>query len=72
MRDLAEDDLRSRGFRAFRDYLLDYAQSDRFTALAVETEQLLAALASVRYCLQIKDSTIKGASMKPRSITVPM
>jgi DNA mismatch repair ATPase MutS len=59
MRDLAEDDLGSRGFRAFRDYLLDYTQSDRFTALVAETEQLLAALASVRYCLQIKDSTIK-------------
>jgi DNA mismatch repair protein MutS len=59
VRDLAEDDLGSRGFRAFRDYLLDYTQSHRFTALVTETEQLLAALASVHYCLQIKDSTIR-------------
>jgi DNA mismatch repair protein MutS len=59
VRDLAEDELGSRGFRALRDYLLDYTQSDRFTALVAETEQLLAALASVHYCLQIKDSTIK-------------
>ena len=59
VRDLAEDDLRSRGFCAFRDYLLDYTQSDRFTALVAETEHLLAALASVRYSLQIKESTIK-------------
>ncbi len=57
--DLAQVDLKSRGFRAFRDYATDYAQSDRFTALLAATEKLLADLSTVRYCLLIKDSVIK-------------
>jgi DNA mismatch repair protein MutS len=57
--DLARADLRSRGLRAFRDHLADYAGSEAFTALAAETEGLLERLAGIRYCLHIRDSRIR-------------
>ena len=48
--DLSLVELQSRGFLAFRDYLSNYAQSDRFTTLQWETKQLLADLSAVNYC----------------------
>jgi len=57
-RDLRLADLRSRGLLSFRDYLTDYAASDRFTSLLAETEKLKAGLSTVKYTLQIKGGSI--------------
>lgn len=62
VRDLHSADLRSRGFLAFREYLLDYVGSDRFTALAAQMRQLKADLAAVQYCLIIEDGSIRARS----------
>ncbi len=57
--DLSLAELRSRGFLAFREYLANYANSDRFTSLLAETKELKADLSSVNYCLLIKGNSIK-------------
>jgi hypothetical protein len=57
--DLSFTDLKSRGFLAFREYLMNYAKSDRFTRLLVETRKLKADLATVKYCLLIKGHSVK-------------
>jgi len=57
--DLALVDVRSRGLQAFREYLTAYAGSDRFAALAADTDRVKEALSEVRYCLTIKGSGIK-------------
>ncbi len=57
--DLSLAGLKSRGFLAFREYLTDYAKSDRFTSLLAETEKLQADLSTVKYCLLIKGNRIK-------------
>lgn len=57
-RDLGVADLRARGLLSFRDYLTDYAKSDRFTSLLAETKKLEADLARVKYTLQIKGGGI--------------
>jgi DNA mismatch repair ATPase MutS len=51
---LAEDEVMSRGFKELRDYLADYAASERFTSLAAETQALKQALAGVRYAIRIQ------------------
>ena len=56
---MARFDLRSRGLRAFRDYVTDYAAAEYFTTLQAAMRQLLTDLAAVKYCLLIKDTTIK-------------
>ena len=58
-RDLSLADIRSRGFAALRDYVTDYARSQRFTALLAETQQLQAELSSVKYCVLIKGSSVR-------------
>jgi DNA mismatch repair ATPase MutS len=57
--DLSLADLKSRGFLAFREYLTGYANSGPFRSLQVETEKLFDDLSSVKYCLLIKDGSIK-------------
>jgi DNA mismatch repair ATPase MutS len=57
-RNLGLADLRSRGLLSFRDYLTDYAASDRFTSLLAETKKLKADLSTVKYTLQIKGGAI--------------
>ena len=57
--DLSLADLKSRGFLAFREYLTNYANSDRFTSLLAETKKLFADLSSVKYCVVIKDGGFK-------------
>jgi DNA mismatch repair ATPase MutS len=57
--DLSLADLKSHGFLAFREYLADYAKSDRFTSLLAETKTLKADLSAVRYCLLIKGNGIR-------------
>ena len=56
--DLSLADVKSRGFLAFREYLTNYANSERFTSLLAETKKLLADLSSVKYCLLIKGNSI--------------
>src|SRR6266699_5715367 len=58
-RDVSLVDLHSRGFVAFRNYVTDYARSDRFTALLAETQKLLTDLSTVHYCLLIRGNSVK-------------
>lgn len=55
---LSAVDLKSRGFRAFREYMTGYVQSDRFESLLAETKQLKIALSTVKYSLRIKGNRI--------------
>ncbi|MGA2938905.1 MAG: DNA mismatch repair protein MutS [Syntrophobacteraceae bacterium] len=59
LNDLSLVDIKSRGFSALREYLRDYARSNRFTMLLAETKKLIADLSSVKYCLLIKGNGIK-------------
>ncbi|MGH3190898.1 MAG: MutS-related protein [Streptosporangiaceae bacterium] len=52
--ELAVRDVTSGGFRRFRDYLAEYANSERFTLLAEETQALKDALAGIRYAVRIQ------------------
>jgi DNA mismatch repair protein MutS len=56
---LAQVDLQSRGLRGLRDYVREYTRAEHLQTLAAETTKVKAALATVRYCLVIKDNTIK-------------
>ena len=56
--DLARADLRSRGMKGFYRYLIRYAASEAFTALMAETEAIKSELATVRYCVRIKEGTV--------------
>lgn len=57
--DLSLADLNARGWLAFREYLTNYVNSERFTSLLAETKQLLADLSTVRYCVLIKGNSVK-------------
>lgn len=57
--DLTLVDLKSRGFLAFREYMMDYVGSDGFISLTAETKKLKVDLASVKYCMLIKGNCIK-------------
>lgn len=59
LHDISLVDVQSHGFLAFRAYLTDYANSDSFTSLLLETKKLKADLSSVKYCLLIKGNSIK-------------
>lgn len=50
-------DLKSRGFLAFRDYLVRYTNSPRFNALFRETKKLKAALSEIEYCVLVRGSS---------------
>jgi DNA mismatch repair ATPase MutS len=58
VRDLSLADLKSRGFLACREYVTNYANSDRFTSLLAETKKLKADLSAIKYCLRIKGNGI--------------
>jgi DNA mismatch repair protein MutS len=51
-------ELKSRGLRAFRDYLDKYVAAAPFADLATETAALAAALAAIRYSLIIAGDTV--------------
>ncbi len=59
LRDLGQADLTSRGLLAFREYLTAYASGSHFTTLLADTQQLKAALATVKYCINIKGLRVK-------------
>ncbi len=52
--DLSLADVKSRGFLGLREYLTNYAASERFTSLLAETNKLKADLSSVKYCVLVK------------------
>jgi hypothetical protein len=54
----------SAGIKYFHEYLLDYLRSDRFTLLFAETRELLADLASVKYCIINKDLRVQVLAYK--------
>jgi len=62
--DLTLEDLKSRGFLAFREYMTTYAKSGDFTSLLSETKKLKADLSAVKYCLLIKGNGIKVRKYK--------
>jgi len=55
----------SRGLAGFHDYLADYIASEAFTALMGETKALKAALATVLYCVRIKEGTVWISKCEP-------
>ena len=57
-RDLSHLELASRGLRAFREYLYDYAASRQFQELASQTASLEADLSAITYCLLINGSRV--------------
>src|SRR6266508_3267502 len=57
-RDLGLADARSRGLRAFHEFLSRLVESDRFAALVAETRELEQRLAEVRYCVNIKGNRV--------------
>jgi DNA mismatch repair protein MutS len=59
VRDISPVNVRSRGLLAFRDYMTDYANSDRFTSLLTETKTLKADVSSITYCLLIKGNRVQ-------------
>lgn len=57
--DLERVDLKSRGLLAFRSYLANYVRSPQFTLLVTETNAQKSALATVKYCVIIKDLLVR-------------
>jgi DNA mismatch repair protein MutS len=56
---LAETEPQARGLVGLHDYVRRYVGSEELRALAAETQAVKKALGTVRYCLAIKDNTIK-------------
>ena len=59
LHDLSLADLKSRGLSAFREYLTNYTNSDRFILLQTEMKKITADLSEIKYCLLIKGNHIK-------------
>ncbi len=57
-RDLGALDVKSRGLRAFREYLAEYAASVSFRNLVTEAGKLKSDLAAVRYCLLLRNGSV--------------
>ncbi len=57
--DLSHADIKSRGFLTFQAYVMNYAKSDGFTLLMAETEKVKTALSTIKYCVIVKDSTVR-------------
>lgn len=51
--------LASRGLAAFHSFLVAYVASERFSKLLVDSRKLKADLATVQYCILIKDELVK-------------
>lgn len=58
-RDLDFADLKSRGLLAFRAYVMNYASAHHFQSLLTETKKLKADLSTVKYCVILKDLTVR-------------
>jgi hypothetical protein len=57
-RELAGAGIRSRGFTRLKKYLGAYVRSDHFQALQEDIAELKAGLAAIRYCMQVKGSSV--------------
>jgi DNA mismatch repair protein MutS len=57
-RDLRALDLKSRGLRAFRDYIREYVASISFPKLVAEVGKVKSDLSAINYCLVIKDAGV--------------
>jgi len=56
---LSSSNLKSSGLIKFRNYLMNYVNSEIFISLVSETEKVKANLSTIRYCILINGSTIK-------------
>lgn len=65
--DLSGVALSSRGFLAFRGYLVNYVGSERFALLQAETKRVKDDLAAVRYCVLIKGDCFKVCKYESES-----
>ena len=57
--DLSGAEITARGMLAFREYLTSYAASEPFIALREQTQEVVARLAAVHYCVLINDSHVQ-------------
>ncbi len=57
--DLSQADLKSRGLLSLREYVTHYAGSDSFTMLLAEIKTLKADLSTIKYCVTIKNLTVR-------------
>jgi DNA mismatch repair protein MutS len=64
---LDETGLKSRGFMALREYLINYRESAAFKELLRETKKLKADLSSIRYSLLIMDDGFKVSPYESES-----
>ena len=55
---LGRENPESRGLRAFRDHLVEYAASDSFRNLESQAQNLKSELSAIRYCLLINGSSV--------------
>jgi DNA mismatch repair protein MutS len=56
--ELCVPDLRSRGLRAFREYLGEYIESPSFRALAAEARKVNSDLSAITYGLLLRDGSV--------------
>jgi DNA mismatch repair protein MutS len=57
-RDLSAHDIKSRGLRAFREYLTEHVASVSFRNLVTEARKLVLDLSDIRYNLLIRDGSV--------------
>jgi DNA mismatch repair protein MutS len=57
-RELSTVEIKSRGLRAFREYLGEYAASAAFLNLVREARKLELELCAIRYCLLLRDGSV--------------
>lgn len=57
-------DVKSRGFRAFREYLKTYTNSKGFKSLFAETKKLKDELLRIAYCINIRGKHVKVRKYK--------
>lgn len=55
---LCQAEPKSRGLRAFRDYLIEYAESESFGQMVAQARSLKSGLSAVRYCLLINGNSV--------------
>lgn len=57
--ELSQIDLHSQGLRDFREFLSNYAGSEKFTTLAAETKSLKSDLSSIKYSIITKGNFVR-------------
>lgn len=64
---LSEKTIPSKGLQGIVNYLLDYQKAKKFTELRTRVEGLKKELSSVRYCMLIKNGTIRVRKQEGQS-----